>query len=314
MPLTLRPISRRSFLAGAAAGGLALLTCNQWSFGQSVATDGNRFALLSDPHIAGDLARVSRDVNMADHLCEAVRQVLAPVAGKPPAHVVINGDCALTSGESADYATLLSLLSPLTTAAVPVTMALGNHDHRERFREATKLPSFDIGPAEAIDQRHVSVVRSPKVDLVILDTLDKTNVTPGVIGPTQLKWLTETLDRTGDKPTIVIMHHNLNRPDPAATQPAKFIGLVDTQPLLDLLLSRRNVKALLTGHLHTWAQSQIDGLHLVALPAVAYVFDAKQPSGWVDCLVDEGGAKLSLRCVKPGDERNGQTVDLRWRA
>jgi hypothetical protein len=131
----------------------------------------------------------------------------------------------------------------------------------------------------------------------------------------QLKWLTATLDKIGsEKPVMLFMHHNPERPNPAATPPPKTNGLIDTSQLLDLVLPRRNVKALLTGHLHAWSHTRIEGLHLVGLPATSYTFDAKQPLGWVDCTVDEGGAKLTLRSILPDHDRNGERVDLRWRA
>ncbi len=312
MPVTLRPISRRRFLTGslAAAASVALLGKSRLSFAQERKIDPDRFAFLSDTHIHASADTVSRNVNMTEHLRAAVRQVLTAGEGQLPAQVLINGDLAQTTGETGDYANLVALLQPISAAGVPVTMSMGNHDHRERFWNALKLDA----KIEAIEQRHVAVVKSPRVDLIILDTLDQTNVTPGVLGEAQLAWLKRTLEASGEKPVMVFMHHNPEPPRPYTTQPAKAIGLTDTQPLLDLLVPRRNVKSLFTGHLHRWSQDQMDGLHLVSLPAVAYVFNAKEPSGWIDCQVTDRGATLSLRTISPDDARDSQRVELAWRA
>src|SRR5437764_4380371 len=71
MPLHCSPLSRRQFIRRSVLGGLAILT---WRQGASAAgVDANRWALLSDPHIAADPAAIravanAAPVNMTDHL------------------------------------------------------------------------------------------------------------------------------------------------------------------------------------------------------------------------------------------------------
>src|SRR5690349_11921144 len=115
MPITLPPISRRRFLTGSIAVAGAGLMSHEWLFGADNASgagavDPHRIALLSDTHIAADLAHVARNVNMAEHL----RQVVAGVTALQPrpANVLLNGDFAFNSGESADYAAGVKLLEP----------------------------------------------------------------------------------------------------------------------------------------------------------------------------------------------------------
>jgi len=78
-------------------------------------------------------------------------------------------------------------------------------------------------------------------------------------------------------------------------------------------LPRRHVKAFFYGHSHAWRVDQRNGLHLVNLPAVAYVFAASQANGWVDARVAAGGLTLQLRCLDPQHAQQGQRVDLKWR-
>ena len=80
MPITLPPISRRNFIAGSLAAAGAGLLPHNWAFGadEPQAVDPHRVALLSDTHVAADLAHVARNVNMADHLrqvCDAVAKL-----------------------------------------------------------------------------------------------------------------------------------------------------------------------------------------------------------------------------------------------
>ncbi len=302
MPISLDPISRRHFLGSAVAAGTALaLPHDAWAADATV--DANRFALLADTHIAGDAAQVLRGANMHDHL-QAVTDELIAIESERPAAVMINGDCALTSGQAEDYQTLIKLLGPLREAGYPVHVTLGNHDHRQRFWEA--LPA-DAGQDERVDQRHLTIVESPLADWLLLDSLDKVNNTPGELGEAQLDWLEKTLAARSDKPVIVYVHHNPDR-----GQSVK--GLTDTEALLELLVANKQVKAMIFGHTHNWNIAEQDGLHLVNLPPVAYVFNKKRPSGWVNMQLSESGAKLTLHSRDKEHAEHGKQLQLKWRA
>ena len=304
MPVHLPPLSRRAFLAGSVAtvSGL-LLSDSAWGAGERAIADPHRFALLSDVHVAADRAAVQRNVVMADHLAK----VVAEVAALSPrlAAAAVDGDLALGTGEAGDYAVLLDLLRPLRAAGVPVHLALGNHDHRERFRAA--LPASERR-ATPLEERHAYVVESPRANWFILDSLDQTNAVPGTLGETQLRWLAEAIDARKDKPALLVVHHNPDPEDPTRG------GLTDTFPLLDLIKSRPQAKALFYGHTHRWSVAREAGAYLVNLPAVAYVFREGDPSGWVDVRLTEAGATLELRCVDPAHKQHGEKHELLWRA
>jgi 3',5'-cyclic AMP phosphodiesterase CpdA len=301
MPITLPVLSRREFLTAVALTGTAAgLPRGLW--GADSACDPNRFALLSDTHVAADPKTAARGVTMFENLQTVVREILAT---QPlPAAVLINGDCAYLKGTSEDYATLLDALQPLRERGLPVHLVMGNHDHRERFREAFGEAARK---ASQLEEKHVLVLPTPHANWFVLDSLDQTDKTPGVLGSHQLEWLADALDRAADKPALVMVHHN---PD---SRPV-ISGLVDTSPLFDLLLPRRHVKAWFYGHTHVWAVSQRDGMHLVNLPPTAYVFSPVQPSGWVDARLNATGMTLELRSVDPQHARHGERVELAWRS
>jgi 3',5'-cyclic AMP phosphodiesterase CpdA len=301
MPITLPPLSRRQFLARSAAAASALAQGPLLRGADVSRADADRFALLSDIHIAADRAKVSRMANMADHLVAAVKEVAAlsprPVAG------FINGDLAFGTGESGDYATMLELLRPLREAGLPLHLTLGNHDHRQRFLAAVPAEQVDKSP---VADRVACLVESPRANWYVLDSLKQTNETPGVVGEEQLKWLSGALDERASKPAIVMVHHN---PDLDPTHKA----LTDTAALLEVLTPRKHVKALLFGHTHAWSVKEQDGLHLVNLPAVAYAFQDGYPVGWVDWHFTDDGAQLELRCVGPAHPQQGEKHGLKWR-
>ena len=325
MPISINPISRRRFLAGSVAGAAAIALGDSCSFGAlGEQRDSDRIVLLSDIHIAMDPAKAERGVNMTQHLKQAVAEVLElEKSERRPAAAIVNGDCAYHTGETGDYEAMLGLLAPLSAAGLPMHLAMGNHDQRERFWAAVPYEKLGAGVAKrGLESRQVLVVRSPRVDWVILDTLDKTNSTPGLLGREQIQWLKEVLDapERASKPVIVMIHHDpivtpTTRPTtgPASTRPAAVTGLVDTPALLEVVMPRKQVKALVFGHTHVWSIKELNGLHLVNLPTVAYVFNPAQPSGWVDCRVSDQGMRLELHCLDAKHPKHGDVADLRWR-
>jgi hypothetical protein len=60
-----------------------------------------------------------------------------------------------------------------------------------------------------VEKKRVAVVSLPRANLFLLDTLEKTNATPGYLGDQQLEWLTKALDEHKDKPAIIVGHHHL---------------------------------------------------------------------------------------------------------
>jgi 3',5'-cyclic AMP phosphodiesterase CpdA len=301
MPFHLPPISRRDFLRRSLAASAGLLTIPALRAADSKA-DPNHWALFSDTHIAGDATMARFDVNMADHLRAAVAGVRALASA--PVGVIVDGDCAFNHGLAEDYTTFSDLLKPLSEAGLPLHLTLGNHDDREVFWGAIK----DARPANPpLASRQATIVEAGDANWIILDSLDVTNKTPGILGEEQRAWLAKALDARTDKPALVMVHHN----------PAKDgnkTGLLDTEELLAILRPRRHVKALLFGHTHTWRLTEQDGLHLVNLPAVAYPFKKEEVTGWVDCKLRADGMSLEMHAHDTQHPEHGKVSDLTWRA
>lgn len=269
--------------------------------------DPHRFALMADTHISEKRAESVRGIRMDENL-QAVGQELLALPTLPAA-ALIDGDCAYLTGKPADYAVLVELLKPLRMAGLPIHLALGNHDDREEFWKA--LPNADGKPAgeappRPVVDKHVTVVESPRANWFLIDTLNQVNVTPGMLGEKQLGWLAKSLDAMGNKPAIVVGHHH---PDLAE----KTNGLRDTAGLMEVLRPRRQVQAYIFGHTHNWSYRNDDGLHLINLPPVAYVFDKARPSGWVDAQIGENGMTLELHSRDKEHPEHARPLKLAWR-
>jgi 3',5'-cyclic AMP phosphodiesterase CpdA len=301
MPITLLPLTRRSFLQSSLAAGATLLT-GHGRAGETVDDPSDRVALFSDTHIAEKPEVVIRGVDVASNFRRVIDEVLA--ADSRPTRVFHGGDCAYLDGKAAEYATFFDLAKRLPEAGRAVHLLLGNHDHRQRFWEA--LPKA-YAREKTLEARHVAVVKTPVANWFLLDSLDVTDKSPGALGEVQLKWLEESLDKSADAPALVMVHHQPDRSK-------KPIGLVDTAALEKLIAPRKQVKALIFGHTHNWNVTQRDGIHHINLPPVAYPFAKDRPSGWVDVRLTQAGASFTLHSLDPKHRQHGQKHELAWRA
>ena len=314
MPFTLAPRSRRDFL------GTSLLAGLGFSLTRRAAADEanpNRFFLLSDVHIAADPAATrpsgKTQVNMYDHLKQACGEILE--SGVRPAAVVVNGDCAFMNGLAGDYATFLGLMKPLRDRCLPILVTLGHHDDRTEIWKAIQNDK-DAGkaPGSVVEDRYVSVVESERANWFILDSMEQTNKTPGILGAKQIEWLGNALDIKKDKPALVMVHHNPQFTAGGNVEANKKVsGLKDTDDLWKVIAPRTQVKALLFGHTHVWSQAKRDGVHLINLPCVAYPFNPVQPAGWVDCTLNKDGLELVLHALDKTHPKNNEKIELVWR-
>ncbi|MBT3194255.1 MAG: serine/threonine protein phosphatase, partial [Verrucomicrobia bacterium] len=295
MPIMLPPISRRHFVKHSLAfGGTVMLTSRALAAADSerVGLDPNRVALLSDTHISSDPNRfypgtkwpgspVGEDehesVNMAQCLAGAAKSVIA--LNPRPAHLIVNGDCALSNGKEDEYKELLRLVEPLRAAGITVHVTIGNHDNRENL---WKLLPFLKKEQMGIQ---AGVIELPHANLVLLDSGKR-----GILGEQQLDWLAKQLDEQADKPALIFGHFN---PYPnRGVRPNK--GMRDGASLLKLLAKQKHARAYIYGHTHEWQHDRQDHLHLINLPAVSYYFGKGHAHGWVNMKLSEASADLEL--------------------
>jgi Icc protein len=291
-------LSRRRFFVWAGLAGATISLAN--AHGAEDADKPTRVALLSDTHIDGDSAKVMRMVNMSEHLTKAWEQVQE--GSRRLSAAIIHGDVACLKGLAGDYQQVAKLLIPAGKTALPIHFMMGNHDDRDVFRETLKATT-----TSPLDSHHVSILKTPHANWFTLDSLEKVNVTPGKLGAAQLEWLTAALDAHAELPAIISVHHNPVFPGD------KVGGIQDTTDLFKVLVPRKQVKAVFYGHTHVWNQKVHEGIHLVNLPPVAYVFAADKPSGWVEAAVSKGGIELMFHGVGPKHEAHGKKLELTWR-
>lgn len=303
MPIHLT--SRRVFLKGmlGAGAGWALQGCGQSyrvNSTRSARVEPARWAFVADTHISekpdGDGPR--------QQMSGQFRAVLADILSCPGRMegMLINGDVARTRGLPGDYAALIDLLEPARRAEFDLHLILGNHDDRSNL-----LRAFfgEAPPAVRVPDRHISVVNSGGVRMIMLDSLIRPNHTPGELGPDQLGWLKDTIDADPVQPCVLFLHHYLRGSNQA---------LLDEQAFRDIVLPRRQVKAVFQGHSHEHHFRVDDGLHFVELPATGYAFKEEQPIGWMRAQLGASGCELELRALFGNRANHGQRTSLTWRS
>ena len=259
--------------------------------------DQSRVALLADTHISADSSQrypgtkwpgtpVKEEdhewVNMADCLTEAAKSVLA--LNPRPAHLIVNGDCALSNGKESEYKEFLRLVEPIRAAGITVHVTIGNHDNRENLWKLLPFLKREQMGVQA------GVIELPHANLVLLDSGKR-----GVLGEEQLDWLAKELDQRADKPALIFGHFN---PYPnRGVRPIK--GMRDGPSLLKLLAERKHARGYFYGHTHEWQYDRREHLHLINQPAVSYYFGKGHAHGWVDMKLSETTAELELQCIDP---------------
>ncbi|MEM9418548.1 MAG: metallophosphoesterase [Planctomycetota bacterium] len=266
-------------------------------------------ALLSDPHIDSSESKRVKGVNMAERLTEVVNRLRA--AEQRPEHVMINGDCALGAGEAGDYTLLRRLLSPLEDEHWSVLMALGNHDHRQRFVEGMGRSSEIYRTLD----RHQQILSSHGNSVwLLLDSLRETGEVAGELGPEQRQWLSDQLDqieaRNPTAKVFLLAHH---QPEDPKDPDDDGYGLADSNALIDLLWDRQQVKAIFHGHKHAWGIRKANGIHIVGLPSTAYVFKEGEQAGYVEARVRPDHLELTRRCIDVQHPAEGQQRALVYR-
>lgn len=289
------PISRKTFIKQSTALMGALSVGSSFYAHAASPRRELRYALLSDTHVAADPNNEYRKFFPYQN----TQKVVAQLNEFQPEGIIINGDVARLEGKAEDYQNVKSLLQPLSQTA-PIHMGMGNHDDREPFYSV-----FSDAKNSKVEDKHVSVIDSDPVRIIILDSLLYVNEVAGLLGKSQRSWLESYLKSSDEKPTVLFVHHTLEDGD---------TDLLDANRMFEIIRPHPQVKAVFYGHSHRYHIEEKDGLYLVNLPAVGYNFNDDQPIGWVDALFRENGADLKLHAIGGNLAQDGKLKQLKWRA
>ncbi len=218
---------------------------------------------ISDTHIreAGRLAY--NKVDTAAGLQATIRSVLS--LRQSPDAVVVTGDLS-DFGRAVEYARLRDLLAPLT---MPLYLLPGNHDDRQRLREAFPDHPWLAATVRLADGA-APIQYAARIGALHLLTLD--TVAPGQshgeLCDARLDWLESALADCAGAPVIIAMHHP---PFTTLIGHMDKIGLMSGAGRLAQIVSRHaNIERIVCGHLHRAIDVRFAGTIASTCPGPAH--------------------------------------------
>lgn len=219
-------------------------------------------AHLSDPHLLAGGPRLHGRIDTATQLRAALRRVES--TGQPIDAIVLSGDLTDTADPAA-YQLLREIVEPVAARlAAAIVWTGGNHDERrplarELFGNDTEEPQDTV--------RTIRGLRIITVDTAIPGYHD------GGLSDDQFDWLTRELENPAPHGTILVMHH------PPITYRSPWMQLLDFREpdRLRAVISRSDVRAILSGHLHVTSFGTLGATPVFVAGGVSYVDDAGVP-------------------------------------
>ena len=251
----------------------------------TIPTDENLVVLVSDPHIGVDAMKEGYAANNDQKLSAVIDRVLA--MNPRPAQLLILGDLAYDKGTRADYELSKPILARLDAARIPWTVLFGNHDRRAPFAEVYP----DRAAKTEVTGRLVTIVKTPKRDFILLDSLHEGSV-GSAPDELQKKWLAETLadyQKSGKK-VYVASHH-----------PSDEAGVAD------VIADSPAVVGYLFGHWHRWVRPEKGPVPHFCVTSCAY---RDPPLGFMTLRLGDEQDVFTLHTNDPKDENDGKTWTL----
>ncbi len=194
---------------------------------------------------------------------ETLLRVLQEVGDcHPEADVLVaSGDIA-DDGDTASYGHFLDLVEELS---IPTLVMPGNHDDRDAMRRRLASTPLSINGCTTVGGWLITA----------LDTLVP-GVHHGQLGESELRRLRDTLDAHSDQPTLIFLHHP---PMPIGCPWLDRMGLRQSERLFEIIDGRKQVRGLVTGHVHQEFDAYRGHVRLLSTPAtcVQYKHGTPQP-------------------------------------
>lgn len=227
---------------------------------------------ITDLHLIADRSATLKDVCTYDSLVNVLSAIRDGIErGEWECDwLVISGDLAHDE-QLATYELLCELLGDWVSRC---RLIPGNHDNREFIRRV--FPELLDNDAPLINFS----VEAGDWRLIGLDSHQPGEV-PGRVDSEQLSWLSGELRRHRHQPTAIFVHHP---PFPVGSAWIDQIGLLDPEPLVELLQASPQVRIVSTGHVHQEFTGQRNNIQLFTTPSTGVQFAPRENELVVDSI------------------------------
>lgn len=222
-----------------------------------------RIIHLSDTHLCPDGRLLHGFIDSWQRL----DQVLEAAQAFGPDAIVMTGDIADRGANIHDLAARkLNMFQ--AESGIPVISIPGNHDPVESIGRKFNALRLSTGPRSANTVHEVMGLR-----IIGLDS-GGFQVSQGEIDQEQLTWLESLLEVPAPKGTLILLHHP---PVEASSKERAGRGLRDPMALA-AITAGSDVRAILCGHYHQAATSQLLNTPVFMAPAVSYNMNPFAPN------------------------------------
>ncbi len=217
-----------------------------------------RIAQITDTHLRQQSVDLA-DLLGPDACLERTIEALRPHS---PDAVLLTGDIADDASEEATN----RVRTIVERLGVPIIATPGNHDLMARVEQV-------------FGQHNVTV---PGWEIVVVNTV----IPATEHGRVDIEMLAEQLAQTVGRPTLIAMHH-----PPITLSTHGWFQLDGASDMVRLVTQHRNVKAVVSGHLHQAFAVQIDHVSYIGCPSAWYAI-THTGNTWVEAKDGFVGANL----------------------
>jgi 3',5'-cyclic-AMP phosphodiesterase len=217
-----------------------------------------RIAQITDTHLR------QQPVDVADHLGPdaCLERTVEALRAHSPDAVLLTGDIADDGSREATN----RVRSIVERLGFPIIATPGNHDLTASVEQV-------FGTSRVI---------VPEWEMVVVNTV----IAATEHGRVDIEMLAEQLAQTVGRPTLIAMHH-----PPITLSTHRWFQLDGASDMVRLLTQYRNVKAVVSGHLHQAFAVQIDHVSYIGCPSAWYAI-AHAGNTWVEAKDGFVGANL----------------------
>ena len=223
---------------------------------------------LSDLHVFAEPEQAVRGVPTRKSLIEVLEKVRD--TGLSFDRVIVSGD--LTHDERPEaYRAVRELLEEWLDRCHVIP---GNHDDRALLREVL------VDQTDGSDDGIRFSVATGGWRLIGIDTHVPGEVS-GRVAPAMLEWLESELERHPGEPTILFAHHP---PIPVGSAWLDGLGLLDPEPLRELICRSRQVRVVSCGHVHQEFCGRLGEAVVMTVPSTGVQFIPLEATSRVDAI------------------------------
>jgi len=217
-----------------------------------------KFIVFSDLHIVAE-GKLSHGLDTAARLAAGIDFVN---------HHHTDAAFAVFAGDLADHGEPLAyqrFKQAINLLHIPAILTLGNHDDLAAFVECFGESQINR------DTGHIDhVIEHADHRVIVMDTLLAAKAA-GRLQDEQLNWLRQQLESSRHRPVIIVMHHNIT----LFYVPTDDIILENSEAFIGLVSGYRNVRQIISGHVHMSVAGSVRGIAFCTIAGGHYSIEPR---------------------------------------